>query len=117
MAGIRIFSVFSNLPTFSEFARFVSAWAGEMVQQFNGNIEFVKNIKAAGPYTVTITSGETLAIHHTLGRIATGYLLIFQDQQVALSGVDNETYPWDKDTIYISRPVGGGSTVVKLYVI
>ena len=75
MGKLTIFNTFSNLDSFPEFQRFVSAFLQQIQNEFNGNINFVSNVESSGPHDLTFANGTTyIQVAHDLKRVPTGIM-------------------------------------------
>lgn len=114
MARVRLYNVFSNLKV-EDFMRFVSAFLGSLVDEFNGKIDFVQNIRASGIHSVTFTSGSDIqSVDHKLGRVPSGWLLINLSTTGSIFKPSGAQYEWTSSTIYLQA---SNSTVAQIYVI
>ncbi len=102
MGALRVFSNLSNLADFPSFSRFASAFFQDVFQQVNGNLEFVKNVRAAGPYTLDfVAAAAPLKVTHSLRIVPQGYLLIYQNLPGFIYGVNTAATPWTTSEIYL----------------
>jgi len=75
MSSVTTPSDFSKLTSWEELKRWVSTWAVDLTNQFNGNIDFTSNIRCK-ILTVSFTAANTdTTISHPLNRDA--YWLLF----------------------------------------
>lgn len=116
MGSIRIYSQFSNITVFKDFVRYVSAWVQEATQTINGTLELVKNIKAAGPYSVLIPAAPAvIEIEHSFGAVPQGYILTWQsaDSSIYVPDVANSMfsstggiYNWTDKKVFLTASAG-----------
>lgn len=77
MAKVVIRPGMSNLKEWEELRRFTSMGFESLVDEVNGRLDFVANIRASGPHTVTFqTSADIMTITHNLGKVPQGFLMI-----------------------------------------
>lgn len=77
MARVGLFQKLSNLGV-SDFLRYGSSLIESLVSEFNGRIDFVENIRAAGPYQVVFPNSSTVvSVTHNLGRVPQGFLVLY----------------------------------------
>lgn len=115
MSQVKIPSVFSNITGLADFQRFVSAWAQDITAKFNGQIDFVENIRARGPFGATFTgTGSTQVITHNLGIVPTGYLVISKTSSCEVYATDAMRRTWSGTTMSVAGTAAGG---VMLYII
>lgn len=116
MSKISIFSRFSELDTFKEFQRFVSAYIDQLTAQFNGNINFVSNVRASGPHDLTFSNGATyIGVTHSLRAIPTGIMPIYTGVTAAvLYAAPGASLAWTDSVIYLQASTG---CTARIYVI
>lgn len=101
----------SNLKTTEEIIRFTSAFYNRLLVQLNGNLEFNKNIRSAGPYSVTFTLNTPTPVNHNLGVTPQGFLQINTDTVgLTLNNPGMTAYPWSATLIYLESNKTGVST-------
>jgi hypothetical protein len=114
MGRIRVYSALANLKD-AEFFRFASAFVSDITTQFNGNLQFVENLRAAGVYRIEISnSSEVLKVSHSLGRVPTGFLVVRAFGAQVIYSADEDSYPWTTSELYL---MAGGSVTADIYVI
>lgn len=98
MPQIQVPSNLSNLQTIEDLQRFLSAFASQLTSYFNGNIEFVKNIKASGIHTVNfLTTTDPVTVEHGLGSVPKGFLTVGLNTPAIVYG----TGTWTTTQIYL----------------
>ena len=101
MGAVAVFSVLSNLVP-EQFVRYAGAWISSLTQEFNGNIEFVKNIRASGILAVSFVGTEVVKVEHTLQRVPSGFLLIkMTDGNATIRSIDSDPQKWTDKVIYL----------------
>lgn len=110
MGKLKLFSNFSNLKTWDDASRFVSAFADDLVKQINGNLAFGDNIKAAGPYTQSFTANTVTEIAHSLGIVPQGWVLINTDTSGLTLYRAPLTSVWTTAKVYLEANITGSAT-------
>lgn len=114
MARLKIFNAFSNL-TPVEFVRYCSAFIADLLKEFNGNIQFQKNIKSSDLVTVSFSgSSDVQSVSHTLGSVPRGTLIIRYSAAQNVYKPSGAQYEWTNGTIYLQA---SGAIDVDLYII
>lgn len=114
MARIRLPSVFSNLDN-TNFMRFVSAFLTGLLAEFNGRIDFVENIRASGPISVTFPNSSTVvSVSHALGIVPKGYLVINPNSAQTIYTPIGNQYTWTDTQIFLKA---SGALVASIYII
>lgn len=124
MSQIKIPNVLSNLPTAIEFQRFCAAFINDLVSKFNGQIDFVTNIRASGagvgsgssaPYEATFSSPSNVqGINHGLGTIPKGFIIVNLSASANIYAPSGTAYTWTNAKIYLQS---SAAVTAKLYVI
>lgn len=110
MARVLISDLLQNLKDIEEVKRFLSIAIQKILQQINGSLEFVQNVKASGPHDVTLVSGSVVKVDHGLGQTPQGYLVISQS---AAFTIFKATSPeWDSGSIYLNASGSGTAKVL-----
>lgn len=107
MSKIRVFNILSNIPTVPDLQRFLSAFINELTQKFNGQIDFVDNIRAAGPYVVGFTnSSQVFSLDHTLNAVPKGFVNIYQTAAASIYAPQGSQYAWTSSTVFLQASAG-----------
>lgn len=111
MGKVTLPSNLSNL-THGEFQRFASALLTQLVSEFNGRVEFQKNIRATGPLVVGFTSASDIrGITHGLGIIPNGFLVANLSGPASIYQPSGASYSWTNSTIYLRASAGVTATI------
>lgn len=116
MSKLQIYSNLTNLKTIEDFSRFCSAFIQDLTGKFNGQLDFVDNIRASGPVTVNFPDGSTVrGISHGLGFTPMGWLTINQTGTgVIYQPAAGTSYGWTTTKIFLQASAG---MTAMLYVI
>jgi hypothetical protein len=77
MAQVSTPVTIQNVQSFEDLRRFVKKALTDIINQINGNIQFVSNIAAAGPYQLTFTAANApVSLAHVLGVVPSGFIVI-----------------------------------------
>lgn len=76
MSSITTPSDFSKIKTWEELKRWVAAWAVDITNQVNGNLDFNSNLRCKLVDVVFTAANTDKRIAHSLGKIPTGYILV-----------------------------------------
>jgi hypothetical protein len=116
MGRINIFSDFSNLKGVTELGRFLSAFTQKLVQEINGRLELVENVRASGPHSVYFPNNTTIVgVTHTLGKVPVGWLEVNRSDFFTLSHPTTPQYAWtEKQVFLLCQAAGGGSATIYL---
>lgn len=112
MASILTSGNFQSVTNIKDLARYVTNLFTQILKQANGNLDFVQNVRAAGPYPITFNvTNSDLTFAHSLSRSPTGFLII--NSSVAMRVYQGVT-PWTQSNITLRSDTVGVAT---LYVI
>lgn len=101
-----------QISDFVSFKRFLSGFVDAIALQFNGNVQFGENIRAAGPYVVGFTSSSNIrGVTHSLGTTPQGYLVLSQTASASLYAPSGVSYTWGSTLIYLQASAGVTATI------
>ena len=112
MAKVGVFSTLSNIRSVSEFMRFASTLMTKLTTEFNGQIDFVENIRAAGPYEIEFPDSSTVkTIEHNLGRLPDGFLVIDRDASAVIYRPSDARYEFTDKKIFLKASAAATATI------
>jgi hypothetical protein len=77
MAVVKAPNSFQGVKSLEDLARFLTNFTRALLQQVNGNLNFVQNISAYGPVSVVFaTANSDVVVPHTLNRSPGGFIVI-----------------------------------------
>lgn len=109
MGALRRFNNLSNVDA-SDFQRFCAAFVDSLVDQFNGGIQFVTNIRAMGagdkdspslPLQISLIAATDTKIAHTLGVIPNGILVVKIDTDDVIFAPAGTSTAWTTTNIWL----------------
>lgn len=112
MPLIKQFFSISQLNSWQEVQRFASAVLDNIVDVVNGQLSFVDNINADGPYTVTFSgSSDVKSIVHNLNRVPTGVIEIYRTAAITTYTPSGVAYTWTNNKIFLQSSGAGSVTI------
>lgn len=109
MALLKFPGLFQNLKTVEQITNFLTQWAQEVINQVNGRLTFVDNVRASGPFVVTFPTAATdVKVPHSLGDTPQGFIVI--NASAAMS-VYQGSLPWTDQAVYLRASAVGNATV------
>lgn len=110
MGQIQASSDFVTLKTDEERWRFIKIFCDTVTQQFNGNIEFISNIKSQ-IVEASFVFGQNTQVTHNLGRIPVGYVQIGASTGLTLYNGEGS---WTATTMFLIA-TGTGSAKILVF--
>lgn len=112
MPLVKQFFGISQLTSWKEVQRFASSVLDNLVDVVNGQLSFVDNINADGPYTVTFSgSSDVQAVAHNLARVPTGVIEISRTAAVTTYTPSGIAYTWTNNKIFLQSSGAGSVTI------
>ena len=87
---------------------------GQIFSEFNGKIDFVANIRSAGPFTVVLPASTITKVPHNFTGVPSGYLITKQVGTGVVSAPVQGQYSWNDNFIYLTAT---SATTVTFYLI
>lgn len=108
MARVLVSDLVQNLKDLEEVKRFLANALTKIIQQLNGSLEFVQNVRASSA-DVTF-NGSVQKIPHGLGIVPQGYIVISQSASFT---VYKATSPeWDSNHIFLNASGNGTAKIL-----
>ena len=112
MALVKQFFGISQLTSWQEVQRFASSVLDNLVDVVNGQLSFVDNINADGPYTITFTGGNDIhKIPHNLNRTPVGVIEIYRTAAITTFAPQGTQYTWNNVNIFLQSSGAGSVTI------
>lgn len=109
MAKLTIIPDVSQVKGLEDLKLFTAMALKSIVTEFNGRIDFVSNINAAGPYSATFANGtDAVTVRHGLGRIPLGFLVINLNAGIVV--FKPATAQWTSQQIQLQATAAGVAT-------
>lgn len=95
-----------------EVRRWTTAALNAIIGQVNGRLDFVDNVRAAGPYDLTFNGTDYVTVNHNLGRTPVGFILlkIDADETVYVPAAP----PWTDTDVFL---IASGPCVARVYLV
>lgn len=112
MGRVTQFFSISQLNSWQDMQRFASSILDNLVDVVNGQLSFVENINADGPYTITFGSASDVkTIPHNLDRIPTGVIELSRTAAIITYTPTGIAYTWTNANIFLQSSGAGSVTI------
>lgn len=113
MAKLTVIPDVSQVKGLEDLKLYTSMALRSIINEINGRLDFVENVRAAGPYDVEfLNASDVTIVDHKLNRVPTGFLVISLDSGIVV--FKPASPEWSSSRIYLQATAAGNA---KIYVV